>query len=73
MDAKEFVHLVGRTYIPKNQTVSAALAQSCVLHDDIPDPKRILAPRSMATMDFRPDRLNVVHDDKRIITRVYYG
>ncbi len=35
-------------------------------------PHRILTPGSMMTMDHRPDRINVEHDDGRV-TRVWCG
>lgn len=34
---------------------------------------RILKPDSMMTMDHSPDRINVVHDDKGVVTRVWCG
>lgn len=36
-------------------------------------PYRILGPDSMATMDFSPDRINVMVDEKGIITAVRCG
>ena len=34
---------------------------------------RILKPDSMMTMDHNPDRINVIHDDKNIVTKVWCG
>ncbi|MFA5592555.1 MAG: I78 family peptidase inhibitor [Micavibrio sp.] len=34
---------------------------------------RILKPGSVMTMDHRPDRINVEHDDNNIVTRVWCG
>ncbi|WP_439559816.1 I78 family peptidase inhibitor [Roseinatronobacter sp.] len=34
---------------------------------------RIIAPGMAVTMDFRPDRLNVEHDEDLVITRIYCG
>lgn len=34
---------------------------------------RILKPDSMMTMDHNPERINVVHDDGGIVTRVWCG
>ncbi|MEM9523023.1 MAG: I78 family peptidase inhibitor [Pseudomonadota bacterium] len=36
-------------------------------------PMRVIGPETVVTMDFLPNRLNVVHDADRIITRVYCG
>lgn len=36
-------------------------------------PYRILGPNSIATMDFSPDRINVILDDKKIVTAVRCG
>jgi|GEM_PF-1404810 hypothetical protein len=36
-------------------------------------PYRILAPDSAATMDFSPERLNVMIDDKKVVTAVRCG
>lgn len=40
---------------------------------DFPDGTRILPPDSMATMDFKPDRLNVAIDGNAEVERVYCG
>ena len=34
---------------------------------------RIMTPDSMMTMDHNPERINVIHDDKKIVTRVWCG
>lgn len=34
---------------------------------------RWMPPRSAATMDYRPDRLNVAYDDNMVITRINCG
>jgi hypothetical protein len=36
-------------------------------------PYRILKPGSMMTMDHSPERINVEHDDKNTVTRVWCG
>lgn len=36
-------------------------------------PMRVIGPDTIVTRDFLPNRLNVVHDADRIITRVYCG
>lgn len=36
-------------------------------------PYRILGPNSMATMDFSPQRINVMVDDKNLVTAVRCG
>ena len=34
---------------------------------------RWMPPRSAATMDYRPDRLNIAYDDNMVITRINCG
>lgn len=46
---------------------------SALDRDDLPQPHRIIGPDTAVTMDFRPDRLNVEHDNARIITRIFCG
>lgn len=41
--------------------------------EQLPDPKRIIAPFSPVTMDYRLDRLNIEHDQERIVRRIYCG
>ncbi|TVQ00172.1 MAG: hypothetical protein EA338_05830 [Roseinatronobacter sp.] len=41
--------------------------------DELLQPDRIIGPDTAVTMDFRPERLNVEHDDERVITRIYCG
>ena len=36
-------------------------------------PMRLIGPGTMVTKDFRLDRLNILHDEAGIITRVYCG
>ncbi|KAI8979768.1 hypothetical protein BDF20DRAFT_819847 [Mycotypha africana] len=40
---------------------------------DLPKPHRVLAPNSLATMDYRPDRLNIRVDHTMRVTGVNYG
>lgn len=37
------------------------------------DATRVIAPGMAVTMDHRPDRLNVEHDEDLVITRIYCG
>lgn len=39
----------------------------------LPEPYRIIGPDTAVTLDHRPDRLNVTHDDKRVITNISCG
>jgi hypothetical protein len=39
----------------------------------VKSPVRVLAPGSVMTMDFRSDRLNIEHNERGTITRVYCG
>lgn len=36
-------------------------------------PVRVLAPNSIMTMDHRPDRMNVYHNDKGVIEKITCG
>lgn len=40
---------------------------------DLPEPRRILSPGSIATRDMRPDRYNIILDDSGIVDNVYMG
>lgn len=39
----------------------------------LPEPVRVMGPDSAMTMDFRPERLNVILDRQQIIQRIYCG
>ncbi|ATX66365.1 I78 family peptidase inhibitor [Roseinatronobacter bogoriensis] len=41
--------------------------------ESLPQPNRIIGPGMAVTMDWNPTRLNVEHDEDRIITRIYCG
>ncbi|CAO3619872.1 unnamed protein product [Cunninghamella echinulata] len=40
---------------------------------DLPTQHRILPPNAMRTMDFRPERLNIMVNEERKVTGVNYG
>lgn len=40
---------------------------------DLPEPRRILKPGSIATRDMRPDRYNIILDDHGVVENVYMG
>jgi len=56
--AIDFQHLVGQ---PKEAA------------EAVPDPKRVLGPGSIMTMDHRPNRTNVFYDEDGIIERISCG
>lgn len=40
---------------------------------ELPDPKRIIGPDTAVTMDYRPERLNLQHDARGTIIRIFCG
>ncbi|KAL9542203.1 hypothetical protein MBANPS3_008730 [Mucor bainieri] len=64
--------LVGKVILNDDEE-SALGADECVRKKDLPKLSRVLAPNSVATMDFRPDRLNVRVDHTMRVTGVNYG
>ncbi|MCQ9616477.1 I78 family peptidase inhibitor [Paenalcaligenes niemegkensis] len=59
-NADEMQHLVG-------------FAEDDVVLESLPGPVRVLRPNSVATMDMRPDRINLHTDDDGVIIRVTCG
>lgn len=57
------------------QDLQALTGQPLAQFQGHPDAEaiRVIAPGMAVTMDFRPDRLNVEHDDDLVITRIYCG
>lgn len=41
--------------------------------DTLPEPVRVIAPGMPVTMDYREERLNIEHDQNRVITRIFCG
>ncbi|CAO3657162.1 unnamed protein product [Mucor hiemalis] len=64
--------LVGKVVLNDDE-VSSLGTDEAIRRKDLPTPHRVLAPNSMATMDFRPDRLNVRVDHTMRVTGVNYG
>ncbi|OMJ10632.1 hypothetical protein AYI69_g2050 [Smittium culicis] len=65
--------LVG-LYIQRNKCKSLNVSADKIFYEkDLPDPYRILKPDSIATMDFRFDRLNVNTDFDYKVKFVNYG
>jgi uncharacterized membrane protein len=62
---------VGRKLVRQGQ--EAVAAADDILERDLPQPYRIFGPNAMGDMMFNPERLNIVVDDKNVITRVYWG
>ncbi|ORX57595.1 hypothetical protein DM01DRAFT_1406133 [Hesseltinella vesiculosa] len=48
-------------------------ADSVVRRNELPSLHRVLAPNSVCTMDYRPERLNIRVDDSNKVHAVYYG
>lgn len=59
-NADDLQHLVG-------------FSESDVVLESLPGPVRILRPNAVATMDMRPDRINLHTDEIGAITRVSCG
>ncbi|OLY78749.1 hypothetical protein AYI68_g7195 [Smittium mucronatum] len=65
--------LVGK-YIQTSSGPQLNVNSALVFHEsDLPQPYRILKPDSIATMDFRTDRLNVNTDGSYQVKFVTYG
>ncbi|OZJ06135.1 hypothetical protein BZG36_01017 [Bifiguratus adelaidae] len=63
--------LVGKTYAADAQAETSN--DNIVTAQDLPPFHRVLGPRSIMTMDFRPDRLNVHVNDANKIMNVRWG
>ncbi len=64
--------------LPQDNDVCGAVALQDLVGTPIAEASfdesaRILSPNSVVTLDHRPDRLNVTHDEDGIITRIYCG
>ncbi|RUS15978.1 hypothetical protein BC937DRAFT_91734 [Endogone sp. FLAS-F59071] len=64
--------LIGKTYIGEDEETALGENQ-VVLHSQLPEGHRILAPNTLMTKDFRPLRLNVTMNDGGKITGVHFG
>ncbi|KAI8067062.1 hypothetical protein BC940DRAFT_301216 [Gongronella butleri] len=64
--------LVGKVILKDEETTQLP-ATSFVRMKELPSQHRILAPNSMCTMDYRPERLNIRIDDTNKVHAVYYG
>ncbi|KAL1931831.1 hypothetical protein VTP01DRAFT_8887 [Rhizomucor pusillus] len=64
--------LVGK-YILKDDEQTTLGTHEFVRERDLPQPRRILPPNSVMTMDYRPERLNVHLDHSRKVRSVNYG
>lgn len=83
MDAEQFSSQIGKILINTQQIsdtsathvydISAFLFTFQVQENFFPDPKRIIPPNTMSTMDFNVGRLNVKVDESGKIIRIYYG
>ncbi|CAN6595607.1 hypothetical protein TRVA0_001S01442 [Trichomonascus vanleenenianus] len=66
--------LVGKLFIPQAQlTRQAAGNPNVVSERHLPQPFRVLRPGMAATMDYRPNRLNVMLDQAGRIVNVNYA
>ncbi|KAI8367357.1 hypothetical protein EDC96DRAFT_506529 [Choanephora cucurbitarum] len=64
--------LVGKIIL-NNDEETALSSDEYVRVQDLPTPHRVLPPGTMATMDFRPERLNVHVDQSKRCTGVKFG
>ncbi|KAI8378419.1 hypothetical protein BD560DRAFT_390327 [Blakeslea trispora] len=64
--------LVGKVIL-ENDEETALSSDEYVRVQDLPEPHRVLAPGTMSTMDFRPERLNVQVDHSKRCTGVKFG
>jgi hypothetical protein len=57
------------------EAMQASVGQPLAVLDggQLYQPNRIIGPNMAVTMDWRPERLNIEHDDAQIIRRIYCG
>lgn len=70
-DGNGLVRYIGHPLVMPNDPLPAE--GGYVGWEDLPADARVLGPGVQATMDFRPDRLNVIIDGQRRILRLYCG
>ncbi|PVU86329.1 hypothetical protein BB559_005919 [Furculomyces boomerangus] len=65
--------LLGK-YIQRVGEPQLSIAKADIFNEsDLPEPYRILMPDSIATMDFRSNRLNVLLNNSEKVTGVQFG
>ncbi|KAL0077544.1 hypothetical protein J3Q64DRAFT_1768186 [Phycomyces blakesleeanus] len=63
--------LIGKTILGEDEETT--LSSSETFNElELPKPYRLLAPGSIMTRDFNPNRLNVFIDEEKVVTNVYY-
>ncbi|GAB5593384.1 hypothetical protein Unana1_08284 [Umbelopsis nana] len=62
--------LVGKTLITDKE---AGLSDQVFRIKDLPQPNRVLKSDSVMTMDYRPERLNVIVDNSNKVTNVHFS
>jgi hypothetical protein len=66
--------LVGKRFAEDNEVLPPSISQDQVVRRrDLPKLHRIIKPKSMVTMDYRPERLNVNVDADNRIVSVRFG
>lgn len=58
---------------PKTQPMLTRPLRQSFAKRDLPDPYRVIAPGTMVTKDFRPERLNVYVREDGIVSHVQYA
>ncbi|KAI9257411.1 hypothetical protein BY458DRAFT_558193 [Sporodiniella umbellata] len=64
--------LVGKTCIEEDEQTTLSEGEF-FRRSDLPKPSRVVGPDSLLTMDYRPERLNVQIDFRKICTDVTLG
>ncbi|KAI8082852.1 uncharacterized protein BX664DRAFT_339218 [Halteromyces radiatus] len=64
--------LVGKTVVD-DETITSLPEDKIVRKKDLPQFHRVLAPNSIMTMDYRPERLNIHVDANQQVKGVNYG
>lgn len=75
-DENAFKHLIGKKLVDntsKGHEGATAPDDNHFLQSSLPVGCRVLHPDSFATMDFRPDRMNVYVDANNVVLRIAFG
>jgi len=64
---------LGKTVILDLHGQTGKASESHVLESSLPKGSRVLGPNSAMTMDYRPDRMNLMTDENHVVKSVSFG